>query len=309
MTVAFGKVILLGEHAVVYGHPAVAGALGFGVVATARRTGAGPSRLSVPAWDAAATAGDGTAVGAALAAIVGAVTGAPSDAAFAVDARADLPPAAGLGSSAALAVATTRAVAAAAGVSLAAGDVDRIANLAERAFHANPSGVDVALAARGGLGVFRRGAGFAPLAAPPLRAAVGLSGQPRSTGAMVERVAAARAADPAQAARVDRLGALAAAGATALAAGDLAQVGALMDEAHALLAALGVSTPALDRLVAIARDAGAAGAKLTGAGGGGAVVALAPGREEDVVAAWRAAGFDGFACDVGATRPSPEGGR
>ena len=43
-----------------------------------------------------------------------------------------------------------------------------------------------------------------------------------------------------------------------------------------------------------ARAAGAIGAKLTGAGGGGAVIALAPGHERDVLARWRAAGFDGF---------------
>ncbi|MCB9574858.1 MAG: hypothetical protein H6709_22525 [Kofleriaceae bacterium] len=78
------------------------------------------------------------------------------------------------------------------------------------------------------------------------------------------------------------------------------RLGALFDGAHAHLAALGLSTPALDALVADARGAGALGAKLTGAGGGGAVIALAPGREADVLAAWRARGKLGFACTVGA---------
>jgi mevalonate kinase len=55
-------------------------------------------------------------------------------------------------------------------------------------------------------------------------------------------------------------------------------------------------------MVAAARGAGAIGAKLTGAGGGGAVIALAPGREQAVVDAWRAAGRDGFVCAVGVHR-------
>ena len=78
-------------------------------------------------------------------------------------------------------------------------------------------------------------------------------------------------------------------------------LGAAMDEAHDHLAALGVSTPGLDALVAAARAAGALGAKLTGGGGGGAVIALAPGREDAVVAAWRALGKDGFITTVGAS--------
>jgi mevalonate kinase len=46
------------------------------------------------------------------------------------------------------------------------------------------------------------------------------------------------------------------------------------------------------------------GAKLTGAGGGGAVIALAPGHEKDVLARWRAAGFEGFVADIAATEPA-----
>src|SRR5690606_35106209 len=96
------------------------------------------------------------------------------------------------------------------------------------------------------------------------------------------------------------LGRLTDLGTTALLAGDLARVGAAMDRAHAVLADLGVSTPRLDALCAAARAAGAHGAKLTGAGGGGAVIAIAPpGREPAVLAAWREAGVTGFAATVG----------
>ena len=69
-----------------------------------------------------------------------------------------------------------------------------------------------------------------------------------------------------------------------------------------------MSSPELETLVHGARAAGAVGAKLTGAGGGGAVIALAPGHERDVLARWRAAGFDGFLADIAARRtrqPAP----
>ena len=69
--------------------------------------------------------------------------------------------------------------------------------------------------------------------------------------------------------------------------------------AHGLLSGLGVSTPELDALVHAARAAGALGAKLTGAGGGGAVIALAPDRGEEVLRRWRSMGCYGFLTLVG----------
>jgi mevalonate kinase len=82
--------------------------------------------------------------------------------------------------------------------------------------------------------------------------------------------------------------------------GDKSALGRLMDANQNLLAKLGVSTPTLDRLCNLARDAGAHGAKLTGAGGGGCVVALVPSGPvaDQVLAAWHGAGFQGFATRV-----------
>jgi mevalonate kinase len=68
-----------------------------------------------------------------------------------------------------------------------------------------------------------------------------------------------------------------------------------MNRAHDLLGDLGVSTGQLDALCDTARKLGACGAKLTGAGGGGAVIAVAPReREPAILAAWKRAGVDGF---------------
>jgi mevalonate kinase len=136
----------------------------------------------------------------------------------------------------------------------------------------------------------------------PLRVMVAPSGEPRSTAAMVERVAdatSAAAGDP----RLAELGGLTDVGTAALVAGDLVALGFAMNRAHAVLADLGVSTPQLDSLCEAARATGAHGAKLTGAGGGGAVIAIAPrDRETAILTEWRAAGVTGFVATV-ASRP------
>jgi mevalonate kinase len=356
MTWAFGKAILLGEHAVVYGQPALAGAIDATVRCTWRSVEAATRggdeaprgrevmlRVHAPAWKLEVEIARGAALPAlddaslgnparAMAALVHAldahlgldVLGALGPGVITVDTR--LPAAAGLGSSAALGVAVTRTLAHALGRHLSDDEVAMLAHNAERCFHSNPSGVDVALATRGGLGLFYRGVGLEPVHAPPMRLAVGLTGVPRSTAVMVERVAAAReVARAAGSTRVDdglvALGRAALAGAEAMRAGDAAALGRLMNDAQEILAGLGVSSPEIDRLCEIARAAGALGVKLTGAGGGGAVIAIAgPGRgashdastgadsdagpegsEDAVLAAWRAAGHDGFVCRVGVT--------
>jgi mevalonate kinase len=287
-----GKVILLGEHAVVHGHAALAGALDRGVTVTARAADA--LRLIVPAWGVDVAASDEHPVATALRAVVSALGCDPS---LVLEADARIPAAAGLGSSAAMAVAIARALAAAIGRACSDDEIGAIANAAERCFHANPSGVDVALAARGGLGVYRRGVGLRPIEAAPITLAIATSGETRSTAAMVERVSAAAAADPARAADLAAMGAAAEAGARHLSRGELVALGSLMTDAHRRLAALGASTAMLDLLVGEALVAGALGAKLTGAGGGGAVIAL--GATDAVLDAWRARGTTCFAAQLG----------
>jgi mevalonate kinase len=86
----------------------------------------------------------------------------------------------------------------------------------------------------------------------------------------------------------------------AIEAGDRFALGRLMDLNQMLLSGLYVSTQEIERMCALARQAGALGAKLTGAGGGGSVVALvaSSAAAEGVLAAWKAEGFDGFATCV-----------
>ena len=294
-----GKVILIGEHAVVYDQPALAAGLSLGVSAAAFD---GQGRLTAPGWGVEATAGDGSAIGTAFAALLRRLGVAHGDfaGAAAVDVRVagDLPARSGLGSSAALAIAVARAVAEARGgdaetARLAAGD-------AESVFHGKASGIDLAAAASGGVGSFRRGTGWRPVEVlQSMTLCVGLSGQVRDTRAQVEAVARLRERTPAVDGIFVTLGQLAAAGELALGRGDVDELGRLLDVAHGLLAALRVSSPELETLVHAARAAGAVGAKLTGGGGGGAVIALAPGHERDVLRRWKAAGFEGFLARIG----------
>jgi mevalonate kinase len=283
-----GKVILLGEHAVVHGHPALAGSLDRGVCATAC---AGAVSLSVDPWGLLAHAGGTEPVDRAFAAIL-AATGASG---MAVAARAEIPVRAGLGSSAALAAAVARAL------STDPARVRAAVDAAERVFHGNPSGIDATLALGSGFVCFRRDRAPEKVPALPLTLCIGDSGRPRDTRTMVERVAARQRRCPEETGRLlGEIGALAEDGAAALAAGRLEDLGRLVARNHELLATLGVSCEEIEQLCATARRAGALGAKLTGAGGGGCVLALAPGREEDVLEAWRGAGYGGFVAEVGA---------
>jgi mevalonate kinase len=292
-----GKVILVGEHAVVYGHAALAAGISVGVTVEATP---GRGRLSVPAWSLAAEVGDGTDVGRALAAVLDRLGARAFD--FEADAR--IPSRAGLGSSAALAVALARAAASVTGRQDDA-LVDAAVADAEAVFHGTPSGIDAAAARSGVVGRFARKDGWRPV--PVLQAmtiCVGLSGRPRDTGAQVAAVGRLRERLPATDDVLALMGRLAEDAALALACGDVDGLGRIFDAAHGLLAALRLSSPELDTLVHGARAAGAVGAKLTGAGGGGAVIALAPGHERDVLARWRASGFDGFLAEIAATTPS-----
>ena len=148
----------------------------------------------------------------------------------------------------------------------------------ESIYHGSPSGMDAATVLNGGVLWFRSGP---PRETLSIRVPVQATGiicivEPGArTIELVQQVRHSRELNPARVdAILSRIGEITASAGAALGGGNLEEVGRLMNENHELLADLGVSTPRLDEAVELLRGMGAMGAKLTGAGGGGAVIAL-----------------------------------
>lgn len=314
---ACGKIILLGEHAVVYGVPALCAALERGVTVEAVP---GTGQLRIPAWQvktasAAALLANGSDADAGLPlaqayrAILRSLSAVRplSAAKLSHDfvAHFAIPTGSGLGSSAALAVALVRCLDRTLALELLPEHVDAAAFAAEQVFHGYPSGLDHTVAQHGGFGLFRRGHGLTPLTGLPastaaLSLAVGHTGRARDTKGRVARVAELHRQDPkTTSACFGRIAGLVEQAIAALRAGDLAALGAAMDRNQVELAALEVSCPEIEEMCRLARGAGALGAKLTGGGGGGCVVALAPSKEAEVAAAWQRAGYTSFVVQIG----------
>ncbi len=197
----------------------------------------------------------------------------------------DIPAAAHLGSSAAVSVAVARALAACLGRELTPAEASALAFEAEKMHHGTPSGIDNTVVAYEQPVWFVRASGAREAGAPDIEpiaierlpdlviADTGLSTPTRIPVGDVRRGWEAR---PAVYERLfDRIAEVVHASRRALRAGDWARLGRLMDDNHALLAELGVSCPELDALCDAARKAGALGAKLSGGGRGGNIIALA----------------------------------
>lgn len=268
-----GKVILLGEHGVVYGHPALAAGLGVGVNATA--TASTEDVIVARPWAVEARVGSDQPLALGLGAIL---EGMPAERPpVRVEVDVDLPGGAGLGCSAAIGVAVTGALDTLLGLERTAEERGDYSLRWERVFHGNPSGVDNAMAAVGGVALFRRGQPLQPVhVKKPLPLVIAHSGESSSTKEVVAMVARQRDAETA---RVDEAFAAIAAlvnnAKLAVEAGDLKALGQLFDLNQMLLAGLMLSTEKLEELCRIAREEGALGAKLTGAGAGGCMIALA----------------------------------
>ena len=286
-----GKVILLGEHSVVYAEPAISAAIDRRLAVSIRLAAGGSPRADAKCH-------------AALVCAAGAFDLEPATLQIEISSR--IPPACGLGSSAALSLALVRALADLTGAKLSDAEVLRRAGEVENVFHGTASGVDVAASASGGVVWFERPAPanaeprVEPLAlGRPFDLVIGLSGEVRSTAGPVSRLRLRHDRHPDLYGAFFRLaGDLVRAGRESLVRGDFDTLGSLMDAAQGLLNAFGVSTPTLERMVSIARAAGALGAKLSGAGGGGAMIALAPERGAAVAGALTAAGFEAFVTTI-----------
>jgi mevalonate kinase len=289
------KLLLFGEHAAVYGHPAVGLAL--------------PERLRVrlefnedqdePCWRL-----DGVDDGDAerLRTLLPNFTKILPPRLAALNGRLEIdstvPRGMGFGSSAALCVALASAFRAASsrpGSAPAGGSVWQDAHDAEKFFHGTPSGIDTGLAVLGGLQRFSPH----PPALPEARALTGfplflVTGAVPRLESCGESIRAVRAAvergDKSVSARLRALGRMADEASETLDSADISgtdRLGVLADMAMAELRVLGLSTPALDELLEEGKAGGALGGKLSGAGGGGAFYLLYPSQAKAEAAAER----------------------
>jgi hydroxymethylglutaryl-CoA reductase len=301
--VAHGKLILLGEHSVVYGRHALAAPVGFAIRAAVEE-GRDGIQLFIPQWNVSETMEIGApprnSLEKSLLLIFEelGIGGRP----LSVRVHSGLPRAMGMGGSAALAVAIIRAGNERFGCRLTDEEVNALAYRAEQIAHGKASGIDNTVATYGRPIVYRRS--DPPLVRPvtlgaPVPLVLGLSRREGLTAAMVSRVAHGWEKAPATYERLfDEMDALALNALEAVEMGDLETLGHAMNLCHGLLNALGVSTHQLEELVEIARNHGAIGAKLTGAGGGGAMIALAPENREAIAQAMRSAGYRAFQLDL-----------
>jgi mevalonate kinase len=283
-----GKIILFGEHSVVYRGPAVVLAMDrrARVIASKRED----KRIYVDAEDLGFSGyfegGQYTPVtgrdwrGRNMSALdtaarkVMELLGVSSGVTLVV--RSSIPIAVGLGSSAAVCVAATAAVGELFDGHLTREKIAELSFEGEKVIHGNPSGVDNSVATFGGVMRYEKGEPFKRLSlTEPLPFIIGNTRRKRSTRNMVERVKVLRDRNPEVIDPVIfTMAGLAQTGLDALLRNDREKLGDLMNINHGLLSAIGVSTPELDSLIHAARLSGALGAKLTGAGGGGCIIAL-----------------------------------
>jgi mevalonate kinase len=284
-----GKIILFGEHAVVYGQPALA------VPVTQVQTEVRIDRIFSPGIRINAPniqlneRLDALVASHPLAATVRntlSALEAGSLSGVAILVRSSIPVASGLGSGAAVSVAIIRALAKHLKKDLTDEHVSALAFETEKLYHGTPSGIDNTVVTYARPVYFIKGQPIEILRVKkPFTIVIGDTGIPASTKESVRDVRMQRHKNPE---RYETL--FAAIGSIARTACQLIEngmpesFGPLMDENHALLRSMMVSSPELDHLVEAARKAGALGAKMSGGGRGGNMIALAPAGKAGAVA-------------------------
>ncbi len=299
-----GKIILLGEHAVVYGRRAIAAPIPLAIQARVEHAREGVE-LIIPRWgveqrlDLAARHSQSFARS--LARVLEAL--GLSGRGMRIEVFPNVPRAMGLGGSAALAVAVIRAMDAHFALDLSDERINELAFECEKVAHGTPSGIDNTLATWGEPMLFRNGEqpkrDIITLA-EPLPIVIGMSGVESLTARTVARVRESWKKNPRIYERIfDEIDTLAGHGLKALASADYETLGELMNICQGLLNAMQVSSWELEELIQIARNNGALGAKLTGGGGGGSIIALCPENSAQVARAIREAGYNALEVSIG----------
>ncbi len=304
----YGKVILFGEHFVVHGAPGIVSAIDATTDAEVKKAAKGlnikDERKTAKGYSEEKRLQQIESIERMLRTM-----GIDPKIGFDIWVGGSLPGFSGLGASAASSVAIARAIAQELGMQISDEKINKIAYEAEKAYAGNPSGIDNTAATYGGLMWFKKDAAGGQDKIEklhlrrPIEIVIGSTGKVANTKAMVEGVAERKDKNPAKYDPIFKQAEnIAVAGRRALEGYDLKKVGELMNEIHRLLQEIGVSSKELDMLVELAHKQGAFGAKLTGGGGGGCMVALTPGKELQgkVLSAIKSLGLEVLSTRIGA---------
>jgi len=277
-----GKVILFGEHAVVYGRPAIAVPVlqvrAKAIVSVDPRSFPGLVKLQAPDIGLETSLYDlpeNHPLAAVLlkAASVMKLSHIP---ACNIKIISNIPIAGGMGSGAAVSVAILRAFSASLGHPLNDEQVSKISYEVEVLHHGTPSGIDNTVITYAKPVYFVKGSGIDTLRVKQaFTIVIGDTGIQSPTSRVVSDVHKVWESDPAKFEGLfDAVGAIAVAARKSIETGTVNALGSLMNENQAQLCKMGVSSPELDRLIEAARTSGALGAKLSGAGRGGNMIAF-----------------------------------
>ena len=294
--VGFGKAILLGEHSVVYGRHAIAVPAPLSVRVKVEDSGEGVT-LMIPSWGIEYQLDKEKDQRQSFEKPAGAILDQLelSNKDMTIEVFPDIPRGMGLGGSAAIAVAIIKGLSNHYNLALSDDEVNRMAFESEKIAHGNPSGIDNIMATFGQPIIFR--SGETPLVEPlnindNFSLVLGFARNEGSTAKMVGNVQKGWERNTSIFEKIfDDIDQLVLKSVAAIQDNDFNTLGEMMNLCQGMLNALQVSTPELERLISIARAAGALGAKLTGGGGGGAIVALVH-EESNVAEAIESEGFE-----------------
>lgn len=296
LSAGHGKIILLGEHAVVYGRHAIAAPVPLAIQAQIEDIDSG-IELMIPRWGVEQSlhpeAKDPQSFDQPLATILEKLE--LTTRAMRITVFANVPRAMGLGGSAAVAVSIIRAMDLHFRLNLTDEEVNRLAYECEKVAHGTPSGLDNTMATYGKTLIYRRGEpamveSIKPKA--PIKMVIGMSGIESLTAKMVADVRKAWKRNNRLYEQIfDGIDRLVLAAVKAINDHDMEHLGDLMNVCQGQLNSLQVSSWEIEELIQLARRNGALGAKLTGGGGGGSIIALCPDNALEVVAAIEASGY------------------
>jgi mevalonate kinase len=305
--VGFGKVILFNEHFVVYGLPAIASAIGAKTTALVERLpGSGVEIRDERPETKGYKAEKSDQQKESLDLMLRFMNIDTKGNAFRITLAGDLLAASGVGASAASCAAIARALSEELGLKYSDDKVNDAAYEGEKGYHGTPSGIDNTAATYGGLIWYKREGSSHHMERiklkKPVEIVMGNTGLVADTKMVVGAVRERKEKDQQEYARIFKDAEKLAYDARKQLEGfHLEEVGYYMNENHALLQRIGVSCPELDLLVDLASNNGALGAKLTGTGRGGYMVALTPGKElqERVANAMEKKGFQALRTTIG----------